>query len=263
MPFRLDELITLFVEPSTSQHKLIEKNLREVGLKEITWTKNGCDAIALLKEDKYDLVISSMHLEDMTGTDLILRIRTGDHNRDVPFILISSETQYRFLEPIRQAGAIAILSKPYDKAQLEKSLYATLDYFDQGELSVASVDLDQIEVLLVDDSDISRRHMRYILKNIGLEKVVEAENGKQGLALMGGQFFDLIITDLYMPEMDGQEFVENIRNVSNQSSVPILMVSSESDESRLASVREAGVSAICDKPFEPNTVKQLIERILV
>ena len=65
-----------------------------------------------------------------------------------------------------------------------------------------------------------------------------------------------------MPEMDGKAFVEHIRNHSAQSSVPILMVSSETDESRLAGVREAGITAICDKPFEPDTVKQLIERIL-
>lgn len=262
MPFLLDELKAVFVEPSTSQHKIIEKNLRDVGLKDIEWITRGKEALDILSKGKVDLVISAMYLDDMTGTDLILKIRTGDANRDVPYILISSETQYRYLEPIRQAGAIAILSKPYEKEQLEKALYAALDFFEQDELQLHDIALDEVKVLLVDDSDISRRHMRHILNNIGLERVTEAVNGREGLACMKDQFFDLVVTDLYMPEMDGREFVEHIRNQSAQSSVPILMVSSETDESRLASVREAGVSEICDKPFEPSTVKLLIERIL-
>lgn len=262
MPFLLDELKTIFVEPSTAQRKIIEKNLREIGLQDITWVTSGREALALIAQQQVDMIISAMYLEDMTGTDLILRIRTGNNNRDVPYILISSETQYRYLEPIRQAGAIAILSKPYEKEHLEKALFAALDYFEQDELHLRNIDLDDVKVLLVDDSDISRRHMRHILNNIGLESVVEAEDGAQGLAQLNKQYFDLVITDLYMPVMDGKEMVEHIRKESEQSSVPILMVSSESDESRLASVREAGISAICDKPFEPATVKQLIERIL-
>jgi two-component system chemotaxis response regulator CheY len=65
-----------------------------------------------------------------------------------------------------------------------------------------------------------------------------------------------------MPEMDGKEFVEHVRHESHQPSVPILMVSSEQDASRLAVVQQAGVSAVCDKPFDTTTIKQLIENIL-
>jgi two-component system chemotaxis response regulator CheY len=65
-----------------------------------------------------------------------------------------------------------------------------------------------------------------------------------------------------MPEMDGKELVEQVRQNSQQASVPILMVSSEQDESRLAVVQQAGVSAVCDKPFEPKNIKQLIEKML-
>jgi len=53
-----------------------------------------------------------------------------------------------------------------------------------------------------------------------------------------------------------------IRNNSNQKSIPILMVTSEGDESRLSAVQQAGVSGICDKPFETETVKLLIKQML-
>jgi two-component system chemotaxis response regulator CheY len=95
-----------------------------------------------------------------------------------------------------------------------------------------------------------------------LENITEAANGAEGLQFINNNFYDLIVTDFYMPEMDGKEMVEQIRNNSRQASVPILLVSSESNESRLAGIKQAGVSAICDKPFEPSQIKQLIERII-
>ncbi|MNR08485.1 Chemotaxis protein CheY [compost metagenome] len=65
-----------------------------------------------------------------------------------------------------------------------------------------------------------------------------------------------------MPEMDGRELIEHIRTSSQLVSVPILMVSGEQDEQRLAAVEEAGVSAICDKPFDIGTLKSLISQFL-
>ena len=73
---------------------------------------------------------------------------------------------------------------------------------------------------------------------------------------------DLVVTDYNMPEMDGRQLVEYIRQQSWQRSVPILMVTSEQSFSRLAAVEEAGVSGICDKPFEPGTIRRLLQRIL-
>jgi two-component system chemotaxis response regulator CheY len=66
-----------------------------------------------------------------------------------------------------------------------------------------------------------------------------------------------------MPEMDGQQLVDFIRNSSSQPSLPIIMVTSESDESRLAGIQKSGVSAICDKPFEPITLKRYLEKLLL
>ena len=72
----------------------------------------------------------------------------------------------------------------------------------------------------------------------------------------------MIVTDYNMPEMDGREFTEFVRTRSGQSSVPILMVSSEQNRNRLAAVQNAGVSALCDKPFDPRLVRDLILKLL-
>lgn len=65
-----------------------------------------------------------------------------------------------------------------------------------------------------------------------------------------------------MPEMDGLQLVQHIRSSPEQKNVPILMVTSEQNQNRLAALDKAGVSALLDKPFEPDSIRQLIINIL-
>lgn len=82
------------------------------------------------------------------------------------------------------------------------------------------------------------------------------------MTLLEQAMVDLVITDYNMPEMDGRELIEYIRTQSWQAEVPILMVTSEQNMGRLAAVERAGVSAICDKPFEAGSVRRLISDAL-
>lgn len=74
--------------------------------------------------------------------------------------------------------------------------------------------------------------------------------------------FDLVVTDYNMPEVDGRELTRYIREQSQQSHLPILMVTSESKDTHLANIEQDGVNALCDKPFEPHVVKQILFKLL-
>jgi len=108
----------------------------------------------------------------------------------------------------------------------------------------------------------SRRHLRRLLEEIGVHRIIEAVNGKEAVAILAESMVDLVITDYNMPEMDGRELTEYIREQSWQCEVPILMVTSEQNMGRLAAVEKAGVSAICDKPFEAGSIRRLISSSL-
>lgn len=258
----IDQISVLLVEPSNAQRRIIENFLKQVGIIGVHWVKNGVDALSVMSTEIPDLVISSMHLEDMTGTELVQTMRMDNELSDVPFMLISSETHYRYLEPIRQAGVIAILPKPFELDQLRKAIHSTLQFIDPGELHMREFASEELKVLVVDDSFTARKHIIRVLLNMGVEQISEAVNGVDALEQINSNYFDLIVTDYNMPEMDGKEMIAHIRNASTQASVPILMVSSETDDSRLAAVQQVGVSAICDKPFEADTVKQILESIM-
>ncbi len=255
-------LLVMLVEPSPTQQRIVEQRLAELGIRDNIVMENGTDALAEMVRQQPDLVISALYLPDMTGTELVYAMREEPSLQDTAFMLISSETRIRYLEPIRQAGAIAILPKPFTNEELRMAISATVDFLAPDAIQVENYDPESIEVLIVDDSALSRKHIRRVLSAMGLERFTEAEDGVEAMALLRERYFDLVVTDYNMPNMDGKELVDQIRNSDTQSSVPVLMVTSERDENRLAAIQQAGVSAICDKPFEPQTLRRLIEQIL-
>ena len=219
-------------------------------------------SIELMQRDTPDLVVSAMYLPDMTGAELVTGMRRTPLLEGVPFMLISTETKFSMLDPIRQAGVIAILPKPFHPEDLRKALYSTVEFISPDENALADIELDDLKTLVVDDSPMARKHITRVLNNLGILDITTAENGIEAIGKIETCFFDLVVTDYNMPEMDGEHLTRFIREQSSQRSVPILMVTSEGDASRLTAVQQAGISGICDKPFDTLSVKQMIRQLL-
>jgi len=259
----LNNLYVTVIEPSKVQRHIIIGHLNSFGIEHIEEFEEAKPALEHMLSSPPDIVLSSMHLPDMTGTDLITQMRGLDSLEQVTFLLISSETHYRYLEPIRQAGAIAILPKPFSREEMATALRSTLHYISDNETETDNEEYDALSVLVVDDSSMSRKYIQQMLESLSIKEIETAKDGAEALQLINdGHRFDLIITDYNMPNIDGQELTEHIRNHSEQPTVPILMITSEQNESRLAAVQSAGVSAICNKPLSYDMVKQLIEQLV-
>lgn len=258
----LAELSVVLVEPSSMQAHLVQRMLDHQGVRKVTVVDTAQAALAALHaEHEATVVISSLYLPDQAGTDLVMAMRAERAFETVPFILVSSETRPQVLEPVRQSGACSIVAKPFTEQQLSRALYAAADYLSPPE-DVDTAEIEGLRVLVVDDSMASRRHLRRLLEELGIERINEAVNGKEAVELLQTTMVDLVITDYNMPEMDGRELTEYIRTQSWQAAVPILMVTSEQNMGRLAAVERAGVSAICDKPFEAGSIRRLISDAL-
>lgn len=260
----LSDLSILLVEPSKTQLKVISHHLSTEGINNIEGVHSGKDALQSLKLYKPDLIISSMYLPDMTATALVEQIKHTEVLKGIPFMLISSETRFNALDPIRQAGVVAILPKPFSHEDISRALRTSLDYIDPEEISLQHYDIEDVRVLVVDDSKSARKHIARVLNNMGINNITHANNGKEGVEIFAQSedAFDLIVTDFNMPEMDGRELIEYIRAELLNPYIPILMVTSEENETRLNHIQQAGVSGICDKPFEPQTVKEILYRVL-
>lgn len=259
----LRELTTLVVEPSAMQSKLMVAELAKAGILRAEAVHNGADALRWMRREPTSLVVSAFHLPDMTGAELILAMRGEAALADISFILVSSETRHQLLEPVRQSGASSILPKPFNEAQLDAALRAVLDFLNTDDsLDEAGLALDELRVMVVDDSAMARKFMRQVLTNMGVKQFYEAENGRIAADMLSVNTVDLVVTDYNMPEMDGKALIQFIRTQSWQKEVPVLMVTSEDNHGRLAAVEELGVVGMCDKPFEPDTVRTLLLRLL-
>jgi two-component system chemotaxis response regulator CheY len=262
-PTSIHELYVLLVEPSAMQAKLIAGHLQQLGVVSVDVVASGAEALAAMRSNPPGVVLGAMYLPDMTGTELILAMRADEALENLPFVLISSEDRARILEPVRQSGVCAILPKPFTPEMMKASLLAAIDWLNVDEsLEASGFVLDDLRVMIVDDSPLSRKFIRRVLENLGVRQFIEVENGADAAAEIEETAVDLVVTDYNMPEMDGQALIEHIRGKSWQKSVPVLMVTSETDAGRLAAVHNLGVVGVCDKPFEPATVKSLLGQLL-
>ncbi len=114
--------------------------------------------------------------------------------------------------------------------------------------------------LTVDDSKTIREMVSFTLKNNGFE-VMEAEDGQQALQVLGSKDVTVIITDLNMPNMDGFELMRQLRANPKYKFVPILMLTTESDDTKKEIGKKAGATGWIVKPFNPEKLIQVINKV--
>jgi len=106
------------------------------------------------------------------------------------------------------------------------------------------------KVLIVDDSKMVRNLHGFMLQSAGY-KIHEAENGSDALEQLMCNKFDLIVTDVNMPQMDGYEFTRKAREVEGYEEIPIVIVSTESEAADKSKGFEAGANMYIVKPVKP------------
>ena len=118
--------------------------------------------------------------------------------------------------------------------------------------------------MVVDDSSTTRTIIRKILELSGLEvgEILEAENGMAAIDLVRKKWIDLVFADINMPVMTGVEMVKKMSEDGLLSTIPVVIVSSEGSETRMEELLNCGVKAYLRKPFTPENIKGVAEKIL-
>jgi two-component system, chemotaxis family, chemotaxis protein CheY len=116
------------------------------------------------------------------------------------------------------------------------------------------------KVLTVDDSRTMREMVAFTLKSAGYD-VVEAADGQQALTALSGAKVDLVITDLNMPVMDGLTLIRKVRAIPANRTLPILMLTTESDDKKKAEGRAAGATGWIVKPFNPEKLVSVVQKV--
>lgn len=117
-----------------------------------------------------------------------------------------------------------------------------------------------MKVLVVDDFATMRKIIKNVLKQINIENVLEAENGKHALSLLQNDPVDLIISDWIMPEMTGIEFLKACKADDNIKKIPFIMVTAEAQKDNIMEAIKSGVDNYIVKPFTPDKLREAIDK---
>jgi len=119
----------------------------------------------------------------------------------------------------------------------------------------------RMKVLVADDFATMRKIVRNILKQIGFDNIVEAEDGQMALQVLRNENIGLVVTDWNMPNMTGFELLQKIRTDPKTANLPVLMVTAEGLKDNVLAAVKAGVNNYVVKPFTAEVLQEKIEQI--
>ncbi len=220
----------------------------------------------LAKEPKVDVAILDFQMPVVDGCQLAREILSLDKYKELPVILLSSSLPFRGVDSINESAVR--LTKPIKQADLFNALTTAL-----GKTKPASKPSRQnkafdpgmaarlpLNILVAEDNIVNQKVARAILLQFGYQTAL-AVSGKEVVAAVARQKYDLIFMDLHMPEMDGLEATRIIRSRTSRSEQPyiVALTANAMKEDRDLCLA-AGMDDYLSKPMRPAEIKTVIER---
>lgn len=273
---RIEEIVNkklkklLIVEDNVTQNNAIRELIGNSDVKSFS-AYTGTEAITMMEKEKFDCIIVDLVLPDMTGIDLLEKIKTNSLLNKIPVIvytgkelskeeatrlnklantvvLKTADSQERLLDETTLFLHRVESKLPKEKQQIIRKLHRTEEL------------LKNKKILIVDDDIRNIYSLSNALDEEGL-KCVTAENGKAALKLLEEQpDVDIILMDVMMPEMDGYEATQEIRKIQQFDKIPIIALTAKAMKGDREKCLQAGMSDYIAKPVN---VEQLLSLMRV
>lgn len=120
------------------------------------------------------------------------------------------------------------------------------------------------DVMVVDDSPAMRRFIRRVIEVSGFNvgRFLESSDGVEALEQLQHEWVDVVLTDINMPGMNGEDLVRNLQEREHLSAIPVIVVSTDATDSRIERLRQLGARGYVTKPFAPERLREEIETVL-
>jgi two-component system, chemotaxis family, chemotaxis protein CheY len=119
-----------------------------------------------------------------------------------------------------------------------------------------------MRVLIVDDSQATRNYIKNAVKGLLNASTQEADSGFEAFRLLARDSFDVIVTDINMPDINGLELIQFVKKSKRHAETEILAITTQSTKKMQEKIKELGVEALLFKPFEPEVLAAAISSLL-
>ena len=262
----------LIVDDDQDACESISLILQETGIR-ADWVMNGMEAVekawqAHVMEDDYCIVIVDWKMPEMDGVETARRIRAR-LGSGMPILLLSAYDWENVKEEAIQAGINGFLTKPIFKADILEQMkqYIQGGYQEYEEQQIQETEnLEGVRILVADDNELNLEIMFEILNSSGAE-VDCVHNGKEALDtyLKSSQgYYQIILMDVHMPEMDGLQATKKIRNSGrpDASIVPIIAMTADVFKEDIRRCKDAGMDAHIGKPVELDKLYSMVRKFI-
>ncbi len=266
MPARI-----LIIEDNPTNMELIAFLLEAFGYIPLQ-TYDGEEGLAVAKREKPDLIVCDVTLPKLDGYGVVHALKSDPELRHIPVTAVTALAMVGDREKLLAAGFDDYISKPIEPeifvGQIEKLLHT--DLHAPGAQEVAHEEISAIPVamakkariLVVDDSPINRELIRCTLEPSGYQLTL-AESVQQGADFVRNGEYDLILSDLHMPEEDGIALLKMVKADPQLSVIPFMFISaSYQEDNNFPLALELGAFRFLQRPIDPQALMSEIEACL-
>ena len=214
----------------------------------VTCAKSGMEGIDILKSNDIDLVLLDLYMPEMNGMDVLAKIREDASISSVKVVILTSSGMKTDVTEAIRLGALDFIKKPFFPTEFLDRIKKVLN--------IAKKD----NILVVDDD---KMNLAIVHKMLGIRyDVTCVSSGMDAISYLNNNVPDMILLDLHMPEMNGLEVLEKIREQDNLSDIPVVFLTADNDRKTEIDIFKAGAMDFIQKPFIAEVVIQRISRIL-
>jgi signal transduction histidine kinase/DNA-binding response OmpR family regulator len=269
----LTGLKVLVVDDNRTNRRILEGMLAGWGMKP-TSVASGEQALAQLSATRaateaYDLILTDMHMPMMDGFSLVERIRQQELST-APIMMLTSAGHREDAVRCQELGVVAYLLKPIRRSELREAIARVLGAKAQkGAPSLAMPSSPQgprehlrsLRVLVAEDNPVNQLLATRLLEKRG-HRVVVAANGREALAALENEGYDLVFMDVQMPEIDGIEAVLAIREKekSNGNHQPVIALTAHAMKGDEQRCLQAGMDGYLSKPIRPQDLDEILDK---
>lgn len=266
----------LVVDDFEPMRKVTAEQLRKMGAQTILMAGNGAEALKMLRQQKVDMVLSDWNMPVMNGLELLKAIRADENLAALPVMMITAEAERsRIMEAVAN-GVSDLLVKPYTVGNLQDRVQKALNWaprqfatapaamaHDSGEAPIAAETPKSAKptILVVDDTPDNL----HLLSNLFSDeyRVRIAHNGSKALSICQSDSPpDLVLLDVMMPDMDGFEVAQKMREHPSSETIPVIFVTSlDTEDARLKGL-ELGAVDFVTKPINPDALQHRVRNFI-